>query len=90
MPDFVTRLAVGDMLERRVRCELEARGWTVDMWGQGVLSEPIRDALWRSNSRLRYLPDLIAARAAATSPPSTAKIGCVAPPQAAMPSSVTA
>jgi hypothetical protein len=63
MASFSERLQVGETHERRVAAELRRRGWAVDHWGQGVLSEPIRDALWRSNSRLRFLPDLIAARA---------------------------
>ena len=63
MHTFSERLAVGTELERRVADELRHREWAVDPWGQDVLSEPIRDALWRSDSRLRYLPDLIAARA---------------------------
>jgi hypothetical protein len=36
--------------------------WTVDPWGQGILSVEIRDAIQRGESRLRFLPDLIAAR----------------------------
>lgn len=61
-PSFSARLAVGSILEQRVKNELETRRWTVDPWGQGTLSEPIRAALQRSDSRLRFLPDLIAAR----------------------------
>jgi len=62
MASFSERLQVGETHERRVADELRRRGWVVDQWGQGVLSKPIRDGLWRSNSRLRYLPDLIATR----------------------------
>ena len=62
-PDsFAARLALGQKHERRVADELRRRRWTVDEWGQGVLSGPIRDAIRRSDSRLRFLPDLIAAQ----------------------------
>lgn len=60
--DFATRKKVGDSHEERVRTELERRGWTVAAYGQGVLPEPITRALGRTNSRLRWDPDLIAAR----------------------------
>ena len=62
MSSFGGRLSVGTAHERRVSTELRARAWTVDPWGQGVLSAEIRDAIQRGESRLRFLPDLIAAR----------------------------
>ena len=34
----------------------------MDPWGQGVLSSTVREAICRSNSQLRLLPDLIAGR----------------------------
>lgn len=59
---FSGRLALGTNHEQRVVRELRQRGWTVDPWGQGVLTPEICDAIQRSDSRLRFLPDLIAAR----------------------------
>lgn len=58
---FVERKAAGDVHEERVRQELERRSWIVSPYGQGVLSEPIRRALQRTESRLRYDADMIAA-----------------------------
>src|SRR5690606_24819329 len=48
--------------EARVYLELEQRGWTVDLFGQGTFKPEIRHALSRSDSRLRQHPDMIAAR----------------------------
>lgn len=62
MTTFSTRLAIGEDHELRVANELSHRGWSVDRWGQGTLSAHIREAIQRSDSRLRFLPDLIAAR----------------------------
>ncbi len=62
MSAFGGRLSIGTDHEQRVAGELRARGWTVDPWGQGVLSAEVRDAIQRGESRLRFLPDLIAAR----------------------------
>jgi hypothetical protein len=60
--EFPVRKAVGDAHEQRVRAELERRGWTVAEYGQGVLPDEIRRPLGRTNSRLRFDPDFIAAR----------------------------
>jgi hypothetical protein len=62
MSSFGDRLSIGTAHEQRVAGELRARGWTVDPWGQGVLSAEVRAAIRHSGSRLRFLPDLIAAR----------------------------
>lgn len=62
MSSFDGRLSLGTAHEQRVARELQARGWTVDPWGQGVLSAEVRTAIRNSGSRLRFLPDLIAAR----------------------------
>ena len=59
--DYATRKAVGDTHEARVRAELERRGWTVSPYGQGVLPEAITRALGRTNSRMRWDPDFVAA-----------------------------
>ena len=62
MSNFQRRKAVGDAHEQRVAQELTRRGWHVDPWGQGVLSNAIRIALRSTSSCLRWLPDLIAAK----------------------------
>jgi hypothetical protein len=62
MTSFSDRSSIGTAHEQRVARELRERGWTVDRWGQGVLSPEVRDAIQRGESRLRHLPDLIAAR----------------------------
>lgn len=61
LPTWPDRRAVGDEHERRVREELERRGWTVNPYGQGVLSEEIRRALKTTDSPMRWDPDLVAA-----------------------------
>lgn len=62
MSSFQQRKAVGDAHEQRVARELTRRGWHVDPWGQGVLSNVICTALRSTRSSLRWLPDLIAAK----------------------------
>lgn len=62
------RLHLGKRHEERVKLSLELRGWHVHPWGQGVLSDEVRQAfrerdvgadvlLWR------WMPDMIAVRA---------------------------
>lgn len=60
MASWQERKAVGDALEERVAQELIARGWKVSRYGQRTLAEPLRTAISRSASGIRYLPDLIA------------------------------
>lgn len=60
MSTWIDRKSVGDEHERRVKEELERRGWTVDPYGQGVLSEATRRALKTTDSRMRWDPDMIA------------------------------
>ncbi|WP_405410854.1 hypothetical protein [Streptomyces rubiginosohelvolus] len=62
MPSFQNRKAIGDAHEQRVTQELNRRGWHVSPWGQGILGEPVRYALHRTSSSLRWTPDLIAAQ----------------------------
>lgn len=62
MSSFQRRKAVGDAHEQRVAQELTRRGWHVDPWGQGMLSNSICMALRSTGSSLRWLPDLIAAK----------------------------
>ncbi|MGW1655516.1 hypothetical protein [Streptomyces atratus] len=62
MPSFQHRKAVDDAHELRVAQELTWRGWNVDPWGQGVLTEAVRSALRGTDSALRWTPDLIVAK----------------------------
>jgi Holliday junction resolvase len=62
MTDFDDRLAAGEALERRIAAELEARGWTVTQWGQGILPTATRRAIREARSSFRYFPDLVASR----------------------------
>lgn len=54
------RKPIGDAHEQRVALELNQRGWTVDPWGQGILSPAVQRAI--SRSRWANFPDLVAAR----------------------------
>lgn len=65
MHSWDTRKAVGDAHEQRVAGELVRRGWTVDPYGQGVLSEVTRRALGHTESTMRWDPDLVASRGGA-------------------------
>lgn len=64
-PTFAERKVVGDALESRVRRELEQRGWTVSEYGQAVLADPIRSALKRTESRMRWDPEFVIAHGSA-------------------------
>ncbi|WP_433615408.1 hypothetical protein ACQP2P_11490 [Dactylosporangium sp. CA-139114] len=56
------RKIIGDALEQRVADELRSRAWVVNPWGQGVFEEGIQRALRRTDSSVRWTPDLVAAR----------------------------
>ncbi|MET9957228.1 hypothetical protein ABZ135_37525 [Streptomyces sp. NPDC006339] len=62
MTQWQERKQVGEAHEARVATALRARGWTVQRCGQGTYAPPIRHTLARTDSALRYFPDLIAAR----------------------------
>jgi hypothetical protein len=62
MTSWNARKAVGDALEQTVAEELTLRGWTVNPWGQGILTGPVRGALHRTDSSMRWMPDLVVAR----------------------------
>jgi hypothetical protein len=59
---FSDRLSFGEQHEKRVRHELEARGWEVTPWGQGILPEQTRQSIRDTRCRFRHFPDLIASR----------------------------
>lgn len=61
MTTWDERKAVGDQHEVRTAEELAIRGWAVDFWGQGALTERVSATLRRTDSALRWAPDLIAA-----------------------------
>ena len=63
MTSFQQRKAIGDAHERYVAEQLIGRGWEVDFWGQGLLSRALQCALRRTDSSIRWFPDLIAAKA---------------------------
>ncbi|WP_433355582.1 hypothetical protein ACQP25_17120 [Microtetraspora malaysiensis] len=54
------RIAAGERHEQRVANELRQRGWDVAPWGQGVMPDPIRQAI--SRTRWKNFPDLVATR----------------------------
>lgn len=60
--DFAQRLAVGTKHEQQVTAVLERHGWTVTPCGQGTYPAPTIAALKRTDSALRWAPDLIASR----------------------------
>jgi Holliday junction resolvase len=60
MQPFEMRKRIGDAHESRVAAQMESRGWAVDPWGQGILSERVRRAVTRT--RWKHFPDLVAAR----------------------------
>lgn len=62
MTNWQQRKAAGDAHEQYVAEELTLRGWEVNAWGQGVLTRTVRGALGRTDSSLRWTPDLVAVR----------------------------
>ena len=58
----MTLLDNGHRYEAEVTADLQARGWRVQPFGQGLLSPLTRAWLGRSVYPVRWLPDLIAAR----------------------------
>jgi Holliday junction resolvase len=62
MAGWEARKAIGDQHEQRVIRELRCRGWEVHPFGQGTYPPAIQAALSQTNSPLRHLPDMIAAR----------------------------
>ncbi|MFF0415317.1 hypothetical protein ACFYUY_33390 [Kitasatospora sp. NPDC004745] len=64
MADWTHRKAIGDQHEQHVMDELERRGWTVHPFGQGTYPPAVQAALGLTDSPLRQLPDMIAARGA--------------------------
>jgi hypothetical protein len=62
MASFQQRKAIGDAHEQYVAEQLTLRGWEVNLWGQGLLTRKLQDALRGTDSFIRWSPDLIAAK----------------------------
>ncbi|MFI1487986.1 hypothetical protein [Streptomyces sp. NPDC020747] len=62
MGSFQQRKAIGDEHEAYVSNRLTQRGWDVSQWGQGTLTGNVRRVLRSTDSSIRWMPDLIAAR----------------------------
>jgi hypothetical protein len=60
--NWAQRNTTGAELEWRVGAALIARGWSIDIYGQGAMKQEIREALHTGTSGLRWNPDLIAVR----------------------------
>jgi hypothetical protein len=60
--EFRRRLDRAQAFEEKVAAELVARGWVAERFGQGQLSEQMRDMIKRVKTRVRYMPDIIAAK----------------------------
>lgn len=59
---FAERMRPAALHEAAATTELRAAGWTVGQFGQAMLTKEVRDALRKTDSDLRWLPDLIATR----------------------------
>lgn len=60
--EFRRRLTKAQEFERKVIAELQIRGWLAEPFGQGQLSEQMRDVIKRISTPVRYMPDIIAAK----------------------------
>lgn len=63
MSSFSDRLSFGEQHEKRVRAELEERGWEVTPWGQAIVPEFTRRVIHEAAPKFGHEPDLVAARA---------------------------
>lgn len=59
---FSDRIDAAEQHELAVSARLTALGWAVSRFGQGQLPSWMRDLLRRTESDIRWLPDLIAVR----------------------------
>jgi hypothetical protein len=62
--EFERRLEVATAFEEKVAAALVDRGWRAERFGQGQLSEEMREIIRRVNTPTRYMPDVIAAKQA--------------------------
>lgn len=60
--EFERRLEVATAFEEKVVAALIERGWRAERFGQGQLSEEMREIIRRVNTPTRYMPDVIAAK----------------------------
>ena len=57
--DGKQRMEIGSAFELDAANELRARGLRIDRFGQALLDDDVREVLRKTNSLLRWLPDLI-------------------------------
>lgn len=60
--EFERRLEVATAFEVKVVAALVERGWRAERFGQGQLSEEMREIIKKVNTKVRYMPDVIAAK----------------------------
>lgn len=60
--EFMRRLDLAQEFERKVIAELVSRDWQAEGFGQGQLSEEMREVIRRVNTPVRYMPDIIACK----------------------------
>jgi hypothetical protein len=59
---FSRRLEVAKEFEQKVIAELTLRGWLAEPFGQGQLSDEMREIIRRVNTPVRWMPDIICAK----------------------------
>lgn len=59
---FERRLATGVAFEDKIVAALIDRGWRAELFGQGQLTDEMRDAICRVNTPVRWMPDVITAK----------------------------
>jgi hypothetical protein len=60
--EFTRRLAAATAFEEKVVAALVDRDWRAERFGQGQLSEEMREIIRNVSTTVRYMPDIIAAR----------------------------
>ena len=58
MTSFADRMALAGPHEQAVLAELAGRGLSVEPFGQALLSDGLRDALRKTDTLMRWLPDI--------------------------------
>ena len=62
MTVFANRMSTASEHEKNVCARIRSLGWQCEPFGQALLSEPMREALRRFKTPVRWMPDLIAVR----------------------------
>jgi len=60
--EFEQRIEIATAFEDKVAAALTERGWLAERFGQGQLSEGMRNVIKRVNTPTRWMPDIIAAK----------------------------